>query len=475
MNVLKKAYINLFFIGMFLLPFNSDVPKWLGFLGEFKRDSSPIFFLISFLLLLILSAVRGRIFIPIKSKEFVLWTAFIFVILLTTLINGPVIIGYYFKQTNGFERFIRQFISLIISGGVLFVLYLNVCHDLGVKQLFFRVRKIFLFSFSLVTICGVLQYLILTHGLIGLKPISDLFNYLPFVDIVYDFKIHRLTSITYEPPALGSYLLTVSGFMFSYIFTSNKSTRFIPFILVVLLCVFARSRTALIVIIVQCLFGIYYAYKKLPKFRTIFTKMTLFSIIVMTLLLIFKGNSIIEVVGERINELNFIGNIDRTSRGLSVSNKSRMGIQYANFQVAKENPFFGVGWGQQAYEAKEYYPEWAIIHNYEFRDMYLNEKVRSFPPGYNMYLRIWTEVGVFGLLLFLLFLFVVLKNTIIRFNNKKELNYVTIALMISFFGYFLNWIQIDSFRQYGFWLCLALLIKLKTYNNEQAHSINTSL
>ena len=32
------------------------------------------------------------------------------------------------------------------------------------------------------------------------------------------------------------------------------------------------------------------------------------------------------------------------------------------------------------------------------------------------------------------------------------------TLLVSFIGFFINWLQIDSFRIYGIWICFAILI-----------------
>jgi hypothetical protein len=36
---------------------------------------------------------------------------------------------------------------------------------------------------------------------------------------------------------------------------------------------------------------------------------------------------------------------------------------------------------------------------------------------------------------------------------------IPIVLLISFLGFSVNWLQFDSFRVYGFWICFALLIQ----------------
>ena len=139
----------------------------------------------------------------------------------------------------------------------------------------------------------------------------------------------------------------------------------------------------------------------------------------------------------------------------SLSNKSRFGIQQAMFYVFLENPISGTGYGLQAFESRKKYPTWAKKNNWEFRLKYLNQNDKRFPPGYNMYLRILSETGLVGFLFFGLML---LQIFLWCFNNlKSENSTIAFIILISMIGFSLNWLKMDSFRIYFFWLCLALI------------------
>ena len=147
----------------------------------------------------------------------------------------------------------------------------------------------------------------------------------------------------------------------------------------------------------------------------------------------------------------------------SISNKSRFGIQYAIYKVFLENPIVGVGYGQQAFEARSKYPTWAKRNNWEFRLKYLNQNNKRFPPGYNLYLRLASETGVIGVGIFLMFLLYIL----IWCYNKIKLNnnLIGIIVFISMVGFLFNWLKMDTFRIYGFWICLGLIFS--TYKNKK--------
>lgn len=457
MELLKKAYQFFFILGIFLIPFNSDIPEWFSFLGEYSVDSSPFFFLIGIFILLIYQVFNGKIYFPVLSKTYFFFLVFLFFIILTTLFNLPHIYEYYFKATSGFYRFIRQFISVIISGVLFFYLFVNVCRDYGLERFVLLIRKIFLISFVFVFSYGVLEYSILKLNLLFLRPLLDLFSYLPFVEVKFSYSLIRLSSLTYEPPSLGAYLIIISGFIFSYILTSKKPIRFLPFVLLVILAIISGSRTAFVVIIAQTIAGIIFSYYKYFSFRKAFKKIAVLATLAGIAGVIFFWEPIYESSIEKIESLNF-SRINIKTDESALSNKSRIGIQAAMLEVFKERPIIGTGWGQQTFESRFHYPVWATTNNYEFRLIYRNQLIRSFPPAYNLYLRILVETGIIGFISFMVFLYFVIKACYLTYINSSKTTYISIILLISFIGTFLNWFQTDSFRVYGFWLSLAILI-----------------
>ena len=473
MIFLKKIYHLFFFIGVVILPFNSEVPEWFGFLGAYGNLPSSFFFLIGVGFLFLNFILGGKIYFPIKSTDYSLFLLFLSAICLATLINIPNILDYYFKQTPGVTRFIRQLFAVLLGGVAIFLLFINVCKDYGAVKFFRLIRKIFLIIFIVVFICGMLQYVIVTYNLVFLEPIIFLFDYIPFVNVYLDYNLQRLASTTFEPPALGTYLITVSGFLFTYILTSKKWVRFLPFLCVVVLALLSKSRMALVVIAFQIVIGIFFAYVKYTNFRNFFNKMAVLGGICGILFLAVFWKPICTMAMEKLSTLDFT-KVEYSAEDNSVSNKSRFGIQYAMWQVFEENPVFGVGWGQQAYEARFHYPEWATYRNYEFSTKYLNEKVKDFPPAFNMYLRILTESGLIGFLTFSTFLCSILLSTLMLYR-KNEHQYIAVALFIGFGGFFLDWLQIDSFKLFGFWLCLAILIILKKEHYESRNRLDSTL
>ncbi|WP_195760030.1 O-antigen ligase [Flavobacterium sp. LC2016-23] len=334
-----------------------------------------------------------------------------------------------------------------------------------VKEMLFKIRKVFLYSLIIASIYGFLETLVIVFGFRIIYPVLNLFDYFPFLEV----HLHpegRISSISYEPPFFAIYLISIAGWMFSYILTNKKPIKFLPTIAVLVLTYFSGSRTGLIVIFFQLLIFSIFLYKDI-RFKTYIKKALIGFTVIFAVLLAFNGEKVIKSVTAKMESLDFKNNLTK-----SVSNQSRFGIQYASIQVFKENPIAGVGFGQQAYHNRTHYPGWATKNNYEFTLYYKNKKEKTFPPGYNLYTRLLAETGFIGFIVFVVLLYFSLRETIsIMKNTQNEAKILTVIILITLIGLYINWLQIDTFRMYVVWLSLAILIqlryKLKALKNEQ--------
>ena len=368
----------------------------------------------------------------------------------------------YLKHTSGINRFVRQYFSLIISSFIIVIYYCNVLKSMSLEDILSKVRFTFLLSLIFTFIIGFFETLAGVFGIAVAQIPFLLLNYFPFFEKAYFGE--RISAISYEPPFLAIYLITVSGWMFSYLIThKNKGIlRMVPSLFILFLTYFSGSRTALIVVLIQFLFFIFITVKREVLINYVQKTFLLTGILIIGLF-IFNGDKIIKSVETKIESLDFIGNLND-----NVSNKSRLGIQYASLKVFSAHPIIGVGFGQQSYYNRYHYPGWATKKNYEFNLYYRNSAEPSFPPGYNLYTRMLAETGIIGIgiLFFLIYYsfkraFLVLKS---ETNAKKVL---ALILLISFLGLYINWLQIDTFRIYGIWLSLAILIRLTNENTNE--------
>ncbi|KAB7528668.1 hypothetical protein F8C76_12465 [Flagellimonas olearia] len=373
-----------------------------------------------------------------------------------SILNVSSISGNYFKYTPGIIRFIKQYMVLVVMGVLLLSYFYQVALLYTVREIFFKIRKVFKWTFIVMWVYSALEILILVFKQEQFNSILDLFNYFPFTEVRLDRDFNRISSVSFEPPFLAIYLLTISGWMFSYILTGKGIKKYLPTLGVMAMAFFSGSRTILVVLALQLVVFLLLVFN-IKKYRRYFVYfLGLFFIGFLSLTIVTKGKIVVSMK-EKIETLNFKKNLTT-----SISNKTRFGMQYANLKVFKEHPLFGVGFGQQGYHNKEFYPKWATKDNYEFDLWYLNEEVSSFPPGFNLYIRILAETGIFGLLLFVTMqvLVCIKLYNFFRKSNSQERVFVLI-LIVSFIGYFINWFQVDSFRVFGFWLCLSLLFRMQ--------------
>jgi len=450
---LSKVYQYLFFLGLFFFSFNEY--EGISFLGEFKTESGVLFLLLGFFVLLIEAFVIKKITIPYRSLLFQLLIGFIIWCLLTTILNISTVSSSYFKHTGGINRFLRQYFALCLSSVIFFLFYWNVLHKMKVHDILYNIRKVFLGSLIVAMVYGLLETMITVFGQSFLYPILKVLNYFPFIEV----SLHtggRISSIAYEPPFLAIYLITISGWMFSYILTEKSPLKFLPAGAVLFLTYFSGSRTGLIVVLIQVIIFGFFLYND-ERFKSYIIKFIVGFTTIFCILLFFKGEKILKSLGEKADSLDFKKNLTK-----NVSNQSRFGMQYASIQTFLENPIIGVGFGQQTYHNRTHYPSWATRNNYEFELLYKNKKEKSFPPGYNIYTRLLAETGLIGITLFLMLLYLSINE--IYFLMKKadnEQKIILIILLISLIGLYINWFQIDTFRMYGVWLSLAILIRIR--------------
>ena len=448
-NPYRSVSFLLIALGLFFLPFNSY--EGIPFLGEFSSESCFLFFSLAFIVELIRLIKVQKIYLPLKHPIFIFLIIMLGWFLLSFFLNFSDIQNYFIKQTPGNERFIRQFGALIISAVIFTLTYFNIFNRFSISLLFKNIRKIFLFSFIIVSIYSSLEAIIIYFNFRFLEPVLYLFDYFPFTESWIDYRMGRLSSVSYAPPVFGMYLMTIAGWMFSYIITHKGFKSVLPTIFVVVFVFLSGSRSALFVVIMQLLDFLFYLLKK-RKYHKNLIKIGLIVFVLSTPFLILKG----KVFGEYIYDK--VTSFDLDDGAHSISNRSRLGMIYTSGLVFLENPIKGVGFGQVAYEARSLYPAWATKGNWEFEHNYLDNSSKVFPPSYNIYVRLLAETGIIGFSLFTLFIIILIYVCYKKVAIKDENTIFYLILLVSFTGYALNWLQVDTFRVFGFWICLALLI-----------------
>ena len=360
---------------------------------------------------------------------------------------------YYFKQTSGSFRFINQFGSLIIAAVILPITFYNGFKSFDIERLLILIRKSILISLLIVFLYSIIEVLIVKFDVLWLKKsVLNLFDYFPFTDARTDMRLNRISSVSFEPPALGTYLISIAGWMISYIITEEKRSKYIPSLIILFLGFVSGSRAAFFAILIQFFVAALILLRKTQSKKNIY-KIILITFFSSAVILGTYNKQIFDYVKQEISSFKLN---DSTH---ALSNKSRFGIQQAMFKVFLENPFSGTGYGQQAFESWKKYPNWAKSNNWEFRLKYLNQNDKRFPPGYNLYLRILSETGIIGMLIFGLLLLQIFLWCFNNLKNKRKI--YSFIILVSMIGFSLNWLKMDSFRIYFFWICLALIFVIE--------------
>ena len=452
--VIKKHKISLslflILVGFFFIPFNSGIN--IPFFGEFSRESCVLFFLASGLVTLFEILFKKKIYFP--KSHFLIHLIFLFIIwiIVSFFVNFNDIQGYELKNTSGLKRFFSQITSLIISISF-FIFYYNAFRSESIWTLLKLIRKTFLIGFAIVTVYVLLETLIVKLKFNFLQNLLYLFDYFPFTEVKLDLGLYRISGPSFEPPSFATYLITITPWMLSYIITHKIVLKYIPSVLVLIFAFLSGSRAGIFIITIQ--FIVFFTcFINFKQYQIYLIKLLFFGGIITLCIFAFKGRMITNYITEKATSFN----IDSDEH--SISNKSRFGIQYANYEVFKNNPFFGVGFGQQSFEAKNYYPSWSTKDNWEFRFKYLNDNHPSFVPGYNLYIRLLAETGFIGLIIFLAILILSITMCLIAIYKKDKNHLIYFIILTSLVGTGLNWLKVDSFRDYVFWINLALLIIL---------------
>ena len=439
--------LQLILLGIFFLPFNS----WEGisFLGEYYRDSCFLFFISAFIILLF----KKKINIPYKNLIFQLLLFFISWAFIATLLYFLFVSEYYFNHITGSFLVINQLCSLIIAAVILPITFYNGFKSFDIERLLILVRKSILISLLIVFLYSIIEVLIVKFDVLWLKKsVLNLFDYFPFTDARTDMRLNRISSVSFEPPALGTYLISIAGWMISYIITEEKRSKYIPSLIILFLGFVSGSRAAFFAILIQFFVAALILLRKTQSKKNIY-KIILITFFSSAVVLGTYNKQIFDYVKQEISSFKLN---DSTH---ALSNKSRFGIQQAMFKVFLENPFSGTGYGQQAFESWKKYPNWAKNNNWEFRLKYLNQNDKRFPPGYNLYLRILSETGIIGMLIFGLLLLQIFLWCFNNLKNKRKI--YSFIILVSMIGFSLNWLKMDSFRIYFFWICLALIFVIE--------------
>lgn len=445
----------LFALGMTVIPFSGIAG--LPILGEISRELSVYFFLPA----IFLAFVRAM---PETSKnlgrglalgdatvlnKFIL--AVCGVIALSALMNGYSIYEDYFRGRHGLEKFFSSLAVLGYGFALSYLTYFVTAEedwkDLVVKPI--SVSVILCLSYALVEVVAR------RYGIaVGLYNALDKFFHTGYNSIGWLRGWDtRIRSVAFEPPALGDYI----GFAWPWVYFAYTSSRgnmrsvhAVVLALLNLLLILSGARTALVMLagIIVVLLFLHYAFlppnpkpnhKEVNHIASIFIGIMGFVAVLMYF-----------VVYDHVRA-NVIA-------GQDISNISRLSSIEAAFNVFKENPLFGVGFGQYGFYVASHIPYWGF-YSYELlpKLTYPNE---PWPASYMIYARFACEVGIFGLLMWPWvwsnLASQIVKKTYAYFKATGVMLPEAYPLVVSCFCVLLSGITTDTLRTPMIWVSLGL-------------------
>lgn len=408
--LLKKINNFLLILFVFSLPFTAFSVFKIG-----GRDIIFSWFLVFLLALLNIPKLKrpGKVIVILY-----IW----FFILFLSVANLGFLEG--FIPVKGFTQLLMVIIMMI---------HLVVLYVLFRDKTFIEIKKligVLIFSTFLLVLYTFYQY---SAYYLTFLPQIDVFRN---AEIYFIYKgtgiegwsgTYRAYGVAPEPTFWASYLLIPLAFLVPYLFSSLRKfwIKKILFFLFFISLILTSGRAGWIGFIVILLISP--LILKIPSIM----KISYFLITLILITVVFGG---------------VIGNYFKTPLFTDISFEDRLHAEITALEIFSTNPILGIGFG-----------------NFEdFTQRYLGT---PFLVTHNFYLRILAETGIFGFLIFLLFLGFLFQTLIkshaaIRQIKNSEIQKFVQGLLLAFFSILIIWLFSEGYNFSYMWFIFALMISL---------------
>lgn len=389
-KLLKKEY-DLFSLLLFIAPFTAI---------SFQLGISLTLYQIFLFIALFLYIFQGKVKL---NNQFIYY--FIFYSIITTLFISNFIIDKYLDLGNYLQsegRFITQIILLILNFSIVFIAFKYIKN----KEDVYKYLKIILLSMIFLSILGWLQFIIYHLKGVDIFPIG-IRNGLAISGIEQTLNIFRISSLAHEPKGL-SVFLTI-GFFILYVLNKNNirifKYDFLIKLLFVLTIIATLSTSGMVLFcLLLVIISIWDIKHNLLNLRKIIIY------IVLSLFIVIFYDIIYEIVKIRILD-----------RGLSSEDfDAPIQIFLSKFP---EYLFFGSGMGNIHNLAESFIPT-QYLH-------YMKNQIFVAKSGY---LRLISEYGLIGFLLFSTIIFYIQRRlkTTSSVDLDKSLREILILVFIAY-------------------------------------------
>ena len=425
---MKKLERFLFYFFVFSIPFQTRKILFFASSGDrFIEWNSGFLYFTDLLLIAIifLGFLRGGI----KFKKRDIFVGLLFLIAGLSLISS---------QSIGLSAY--QLIKL--AEFILVFLYIKYSFS------FFKtgtILKVFVASGVFQALLAIAQFF--NQSSLGLKHFeAGIYNAnIPGVAtfFVEGTKFIRAYGTTPHPNVLGIFLLVSIFCLYGLWLKKSRTQNFNYFLvsvfyfLLLLGLLLTFSRAIIIVFIAASLLFFLIAFLKLQR--------SLKSRVIILFLLFTVSCSLFTVI--------FWPEISARFQAISPEEQAvALRIYYNDIAVSaiKEKPFLGLGLGNFV---------WYLFNNYQFKEFWL------YQPVHNIYLLIASEIGIFGLIVFLIFIAKILlgsfslvfKRQIL--DNKKLILFTFYSLLFTFLALSLidHYLWTIQQSRFAFWVVLAII------------------
>jgi hypothetical protein len=455
----------LLFLGVVTIPFSAFAG--LGFLGELAPELSTYFFMpavASFALSYMGHALSGHgpRSRPRAGPLTAIALAAICIILVSFMANAASITSLVAHGRFALAKFATSFAVILYCFALSYVVFFESgkhWHRFVFKPI--AISAVLCIGFSILEILS--RKMSVANGLYGAL---DELVHAGWNPAVYGAGWDdRIRSVAFEAPAFGNYV----GFVWPWLIAgwannTGRSRRFyfIIWLLLTALELYSWSRTAIVMMGGSTLVFILLRYGYMPPLPRSSTHLTrrFLSVVV------FGGAMIGGVIA--VTEFNAYEAV--VIAGSSVSDLTRLAYTEASFNMMTDHPLFGLGLGQFAFWLLEYVPSWAYL-SYEVANWSSSyPPVHFWPASYTVYGRLAGELGVVGLLFWILLWLGLARKMLTASLDYQRLTgslpAVSYALVVSCFCVLWSGLTTDTFRSPMIWITLGLscryLVEIRT-------------
>lgn len=479
-NRLEIVAIFLIFCGIALIPFNaiSIIPP---FFGELSGEGAFYPMAFAVVLTFLCCIMAGQCQIP-GHISFILCAVFLVWTTISSLFNWTGIAVSFNKGRTGQEKLFLQMLVYLFGFATAWAVY-----HLAIRRQTLKVFRIFVKAVVISVIIAGIYSVIEIAYLYGSSGATDFLvktNSLFRQDCL--LFANRLRSVCGEPSWFGNYIAFVYPWLLYLYFSCSRSRLlivmpFLGYILFMSYLSFSRS----VFCIIGCETLLYFFMLALKQgfpstIKRFMALVCICGVIVIFVIYVPLPNSTHNAELKQVYSLpksaqnteysshvltnpmkaqDVVVSLFQPTKMYTLSNTGRLGSVVTGLRIGTDHPIFGIGLGQYGFYMSKYVPDWAS-NSAEVQNWMSHEPGTFWPPVLNIYVRIFAELGIIGLLLWLS-VWCTLMFTICRIliQDRKLLDLdgrLGIALLVTIAGCVAVGFNFDSFRLPQYWILLAM-------------------